>query len=206
MREQAIPMVEFGNIPGSGFKDELNIAASRRPIHFGKFRIFPGTRSLEYKGRFLELGSRAFDLLMVLLKSRGQVVAKEEIMRYVWPTTVVEEANLRVQMTSLRRVLGCDRNLIKTVSGRGYMAAADEEFSEAPVTAARAPRLRTSATSSVDGKPSIVIIDRNAENREAIHRLLQPFNADVRSFVSVEAFFISRATSAQGSDAQQDWR
>ena len=202
MPEQAVRTVVFGGDQATEFIGGPDNTASQQSICFGHFRVRPGARSLECKGRQLQLGSRAFDLLMVLLRSRGEVVTKEEIMRYVWPTTIVEDANLRVQMTSLRRALGCDGTLIKTISGRGYMAAAEKEFSGIQIPTAPPPMMRTNLTPPVEGKPSIVIIDRNAENREAIHRLLQPFNADVRSFVSVEAFFLSRASSAQGLE----WR
>jgi DNA-binding winged helix-turn-helix (wHTH) protein len=73
----------------------------------------------------VECGSRAFDLLHVLLLSRGKVVSKDDIVRHVWPTTCVEESNLRFQMASLRKVLGTYRDLIKTIPGRGYLLASD---------------------------------------------------------------------------------
>ena len=102
-------------------------ATGYRTIRVGPYLVRPGARSLEREGEPIDLGSRAFDLLMVLLRSRGNIVSKEEIMRYVWPSTFVEDANLRVQMACLRRVLGRDGDLIKTVPGRGYLAIAEEE-------------------------------------------------------------------------------
>jgi DNA-binding winged helix-turn-helix (wHTH) protein len=94
-------------------------------FRFGSFRLLPEARTLLRDGRPVECGSRAFDLLHVLLLSRGKVVAKEAIVRHVWPTTVVEESNLRFQMASLRKVLGEDRVLIKTIPGRGYLFASE---------------------------------------------------------------------------------
>ena len=94
-------------------------------FRFGSFRLLPEARTLLRDGRPVECGSRAFDLLHVLLLSRGEVVAKEAIVRHVWPTTVVEESNLRFQMASLRKVLGEDRVLIKTIPGRGYLFASE---------------------------------------------------------------------------------
>ena len=72
-------------------------------------------------GQPIELGSRAFDLLMVLIGAPGILVTKKEIISRVWPETVVEESNLKVQMSALRRVLNADRDVIKTVHGRGYV-------------------------------------------------------------------------------------
>lgn len=90
---------------------------------FGPFRLLPGSRTLLRDGQPVECGSRAFDLLHVLLLSRGQVVSKDDIVRHVWPTTCVDESNLRFQMASLRKVLGVYRDAIKTIPGRGYLMA-----------------------------------------------------------------------------------
>jgi len=94
---------------------------TRRPIAFRHFVALPGTRTLLCKGRAVVIGGRAFDLLLTLLRSRGEIVSKDEIMRQVWPALFVDECNLRFQMAMLRRVLGEDRDLIKTVTGRGYL-------------------------------------------------------------------------------------
>jgi TolB-like protein/DNA-binding winged helix-turn-helix (wHTH) protein/Tfp pilus assembly protein PilF len=69
------------------------------------------------------IGSRALDVLGILIARRGDLVSREEIMAAVWPDTVVEEANLAVQISALRRVLDQDRaegSCIQTVPGRGY--------------------------------------------------------------------------------------
>src|SRR4051794_23051721 len=71
----------------------------------------------------IELGSRSIDLLRVLIDKPGELVSKDAIMRAVWPGRVVEEANLNVQISKLRRVLDHDREhgrCIQTVPGRGY--------------------------------------------------------------------------------------
>lgn len=71
------------------------------------------------------LGSRAIDLLAVLLECQGEIVSKAEIIAKVWPGIVVEEANLAVQISALRRALGQTRTSgwIQTVAGRGYRFA-----------------------------------------------------------------------------------
>jgi TolB-like protein/Tfp pilus assembly protein PilF len=73
------------------------------------------------------IGSRALDVLRVLIAGRGDLVSKDEIMAAVWPGVVVEENNLTVQIAALRRVLDQGRpegSCIQTVAGRGYRFAA----------------------------------------------------------------------------------
>jgi adenylate cyclase len=75
------------------------------------------------KGEPILLGSRALDLLRLLAERHGEVVSREAIMRTVWPGLAVEDANLTVQIATLRRVLDRDRargSLIQTIPGRGY--------------------------------------------------------------------------------------
>src|SRR6201984_2847247 len=88
-------------------------------VEFGRFRLLPHRRELYADGVAVELGSRAFDVLMVLTEARGALVTKDEIMARVWPDTVVEENNLVVQISGLRKALAEDRDLIRTGSGRG---------------------------------------------------------------------------------------
>ena len=69
------------------------------------------------------IGSRALDILGALIDRAGEVVSKEEIVAAVWPATVVEDSNLTVQISALRRVLdrgGSNGSCIQTVPGRGY--------------------------------------------------------------------------------------
>ena len=89
-------------------------------IEFGRFRVLPHRRELLADGRPMELGGRAFDVLMALIEARGAVVSKDELMERVWPDRIVEENNLQAQISALRRAFGADRDLIRTVSGRGY--------------------------------------------------------------------------------------
>ena len=73
------------------------------------------------------IGSRALDILGVLIEQAGEVVSKDEMVTAVWPGTVVEDSNLTVQISALRRVLDNGRSngsCIQTVSGRGYRFAA----------------------------------------------------------------------------------
>ena len=94
-------------------------------LRFGRWCLVPRARLLLCDGKPFELGSRAFDLLHLLLSRRGFVVEKNVIVSFVWPSTIVEESNLRFQMATLRKALGKDRHLIKTIPGRGYILAAE---------------------------------------------------------------------------------
>jgi DNA-binding winged helix-turn-helix (wHTH) protein len=89
-------------------------------IEFGRFRVLLRRRRLLADGVPVELGTRTFDLLLVLLEADGKLVAKEELLSRVWPGIVVCEENLKVQISALRKALGADRNLIRTEFGRGY--------------------------------------------------------------------------------------
>jgi predicted ATPase/DNA-binding winged helix-turn-helix (wHTH) protein len=85
---------------------------------FGRCEILSEQRQLLVNGQPAVLGSRAFDLLLCLVELRDRVVGKDELMARVWPGVVVEENNLTVQISALRKVLGGDA--IATVAGRGY--------------------------------------------------------------------------------------
>jgi DNA-binding winged helix-turn-helix (wHTH) protein len=95
-------------------------AAADAMLEFGRFRIPLRRRQLVADGVPVELGTRAFDLLLVLLEADGSLVTKEELMSRVWPDTVVVEENLKVQIFALRKALGEDRDFIRTEFGRGY--------------------------------------------------------------------------------------
>ena len=89
-------------------------------LEFGRFRILLRRRQLVADGMPIPLGTRAFDLLLVLLEANGSLVTKEELMSRVWPGIVVAEENLKVQMSALRKAFGEDRDFIRTEFGRGY--------------------------------------------------------------------------------------
>ncbi len=93
-------------------------------IRFGAFRLLPGQRQLLRDGVSVHLGARAMDLLLHLTANPGVVVTKQALMKAVWPDRIVEENNLTVNMTALRRALGDSAEgepVIRTVTGRGYV-------------------------------------------------------------------------------------
>src|SRR5262245_64417486 len=108
---------------------------------FGPFLLDTGERHLLRGGEVVPLTLKAFDLLQLLVENRGHLLAKEELLRRVWPDAAVEENNLTVTMSALRKALDegpTDRQYIETVPRRGYRFVAEFRPPEAP--AAPAPR------------------------------------------------------------------
>jgi len=89
-------------------------------IEFGRFRLHRRDRTLLADGLELDLGARAVDVLLALIDAGGALVSKDQLLSQVWPDAIVEENNLHVQIFALRRALGADRDLIRTVPRRGY--------------------------------------------------------------------------------------
>src|SRR4051812_16274033 len=98
----------------------MDPAQAPAAIEFGRFRVLPHRRELLAEGRPVDLGGRAFDVLMVLIEASGAVVSKDALMNRVWPERIVEENSLQAQISALRRALAADRDLIRTIAGRGY--------------------------------------------------------------------------------------
>ncbi|WP_326541242.1 ATP-binding protein [Pseudorhodoferax sp.] len=85
---------------------------------FDRAELCTATRELRVDGQPVVLGGRAFDLLEVLIRHRHRLLRKNELLDMVWPKVVVEENNLQVQVSALRRLLGS--HAIVTVPGHGY--------------------------------------------------------------------------------------
>jgi predicted ATPase/DNA-binding winged helix-turn-helix (wHTH) protein len=115
-------------------------------LSFGPFRLNPTRRVLLRDGKPLRLGSRALDLLIALVDSGKDLISKEDLLKRVWPDTFIEEANLRVHVAALRKLLGDEGTgdqYIGTVAGRGYCFVAPvvrlDEAAGHPVSAQPAP-------------------------------------------------------------------
>src|SRR6188508_2524741 len=87
-------------------------------IRFGHLEVRLDERQLLVDGVPAKLGARAFDVLVALVERRDRVVTKNELLDHVWPGLVVEENNLQVHISTLRKALGSQT--IATVPGRGY--------------------------------------------------------------------------------------
>lgn len=81
-------------------------SAAQPDRDFDRFAVRPATRRLIVDGRPARLGARAFDLLLALIERRERIVTKGELLDIVWPGVIVEENNLQVQISALRKLLG----------------------------------------------------------------------------------------------------
>ena len=113
------------------------------------------------RGASVPLGSRAIDLLFALLRRRGEVATKDELMAEVWPGTLVEESNLHVQVSALRKALSADpagTGYLLTVPGRGYRFVApvqqEQSGDAAPSGAVSGPF----SSLPLPDKPSIAVL------------------------------------------------
>ena len=79
---------------------------TKEVISFGAFSLIASERLLTKSGAPIELGSRALDILIVLLSRPNEVMSKNELLAQVWPDITVEEGSLRFHMTYLRKALG----------------------------------------------------------------------------------------------------
>ncbi|HEY7544821.1 MAG TPA: winged helix-turn-helix domain-containing protein, partial [Blastocatellia bacterium] len=101
---------------------------NRQIYQFDNFRLDAAERLLLRDGQPVALPSKAFDLLVVLVENRGRLVEKETLYQRVWTDQIVEESNLTVQMSAIRKALGERKEnprYIATVSGRGYRFTGD---------------------------------------------------------------------------------
>lgn len=106
-------------------------------------------RELRALGAPVPIGSRAFEILETLIVSAGEIVSKDELMKRVWPGLVVEDNTIQVHISAIRKALGKDRNLLKTISGRGYRILGDWTCHGEPAnTRAPAPPMRLRSTES----------------------------------------------------------
>ena len=160
----------------------MDPAQAPAAIEFGRFSVLPHRRELLAEGQPVELGGRAFDVLMVLIEASGAVVSTDTLMNRVWPDRIVEENNLHVQISALRRVFAADSGLIRTIAGRGYQFTGEiRSVSAMPNAQAPAglpqPALTPSTSPTNLSEPVSELIGRDAELDEilglaASHRLV----------------------------------
>jgi len=118
-------------------------------VEFGPYRLKRQERLLYGPSGPLELSSRSFDILTVLLDKPNELIGKPTLLDSVWPGVAVEENTLQVHISALRKVLGPD--MIVTVQGRGYKYGGPP-----PVPVGTA--LAANHKSTLDGKPVIVVL------------------------------------------------
>lgn len=135
---------------------------------FGPFRLCVPERRLERDGVAVEIGSRAFDILVTLVESAGELVSNHHLIEKTWPNTFVDEANLRVNMVGLRKALGDDKKQVRYISnipGRGYRFVMPISLLSATPVASQGA---TPPKSTLPGR----VIGRDDAIREVVARLL----------------------------------
>jgi len=131
-------------------------------VVFGPFRLGLRERTLAGPRGTISLKGRAFDLLTTLIERRAEVVSKDELLRRVWGGLWVEENNLHVQVSAIRRALEHGERYILTVPGRGYRFIGVLEEPPAAEPAQAPPIAEAAPTTNLPG-PMTAMVGREAE-------------------------------------------
>src|SRR5580692_4179299 len=123
-----------------------------------QWEIDLGRNELRSRGIAVPLGGRAFEIVTVLVQSATELVTKDYMMERVWPGAVVGEGTLHVHISAVRKALGQDRAMLKTVSGRGYRLLGNWTSQQREGTAARvySPLTRTSGAPPSNNFPPLI--------------------------------------------------
>jgi predicted ATPase/DNA-binding winged helix-turn-helix (wHTH) protein len=138
----------------------------RRPVYkFGAWEIDLARREMRLNGVPADVGSRAFEIVETLVQSAGELIDKYDLMNRVWPGAVVEENTLQAQISAIRKALGPDRGLLKTIAGRGYRLLGNwivqqEDFAAAGTQTVEPAR---SYVTNLAAPPGALIGRKNAE-------------------------------------------
>jgi DNA-binding winged helix-turn-helix (wHTH) protein/tetratricopeptide (TPR) repeat protein len=118
---------ESSTVPSNIVKRSQLGFDDRRVYEFGVFRLEAGTRRVLRGGAPVPLTAKSFDALLALVEHRGRLVEKDELIRWLWPDRIVEDANLTQTIFLLRKVLGespGEHTYIATIPRRGYQFVA----------------------------------------------------------------------------------
>ena len=146
------------------------LGSSEEVLSFGSFELIRSRRILLENNRPVGIRSRALDLLCLLVEASGQILSKDELLARAWPGTFVAEANVRVQINELRRVLGDGRHgrrYIVTVPNRGYSFVETVHSRSAPPPGGRATAADRQGIGSPPAWPGRIIgRDRSIQTLE----------------------------------------
>ena len=187
--------------------------SSKHFYDFDRFRIDATERVLLSDGEIVTLTQKAFDVLLVLVERRGQIVSKEELMELVWPDTFVEEGNLSQNIYTLRKVLGQTndgQDFIKTIPKRGYrfVSTVSEHKELQPEVTSESPAAR-----NLPSKPATsnsVVVQFPREHRAPVR---QPVEENWRQSISrhkmlavtLAVLFLGSVGSLIWLGASSDW-
>lgn len=128
-------------------------------FEFDNFRLDVNERLFTRDGRAVELSSKAFDLLLALVENSGRLVEKRELFNRLWAGQFVEDSNLTVHMSAIRKALG-DGSYIKTIKGHGYRFVADVREKNGPVGGVEIEKHSTQSIPIENGN----VVDSNGDS------------------------------------------
>ncbi|MFK0091619.1 response regulator [Pseudomonas sp. NPDC090592] len=161
-------------------------------IRIGNVQVSLERREVFLDGKPIPLGGRAFEVLATLIKAKGRVVGKDELFSQVWAGTVVEDNNLQVQVSLLRKAFA-DRGLIQTVPRRGYRLAAEISL-DVPCLGPSPLCAMAESLEPLDDSTNVpvLVVDDDPSVRTALGRLLCSQDIPHQLFASAEALFAAR--------------
>src|SRR5258707_7207010 len=137
---------------------EMSEASANLVYVCDQWEIDLGRRELRSRGIPVPLGGRAFEIVTVLVQSSTELVPKDHVMERVWRGAIVGEGTLHVHISAVRKALGPDRAMLKTVSGRGYrlLGSWTPQQREATAAPVYSPLARTSGAPPANNFPPLI--------------------------------------------------
>jgi DNA-binding winged helix-turn-helix (wHTH) protein/tetratricopeptide (TPR) repeat protein len=154
---------------------------------FNGFRLEVAQGRLLYEGQAVPLKPKILDLLRYLIERRGQLVVKEELMKEIWPDAIVEENNITVSMSVLRKTLGDDgerRQLIETVPRRGYRFVAEVKESSPAIATEEARQNRSQTPVQEEQIDSLAVIPKSDGNDPNVEYLSEGITESIINTLS----------------------
>ncbi len=141
-------------------------------LQFGEFTLDRARRKLLRASQPVALPGKAFDLLVYLVENPGRPISKDELLKSVWPDSIVEESNLSQNVFLLRKALGGQGELISTLPGRGYQFVAHvaevAEFEDAVSPVSSSKTSISPAPPMLEASHSRLIFEEETEDRIAV--------------------------------------
>jgi Tol biopolymer transport system component/DNA-binding winged helix-turn-helix (wHTH) protein len=187
------------------------MASQTRLIYeFDEFHLEPDQRKLLRAGQIVPLHGKAFEMLLVLIRNRGRLLTKDELFELVWPDQIVEESNLTVNMSAIRRALGeraSHPRYIATISGQGYRFTGEvRQFADEALTIERESFARVTVqqeeTESTSLLPSVSHIT-NAARRVTAHPVILGVAGGLALMVTIGGLWLR--SSALHASAPLPW-
>src|SRR5260370_26658206 len=137
---------------------EMSEATANLVYACDQWEIDLGRRELRSRGTPVPLGGRAFEVVTVLVQSASEFVTKDHLMERVWPGATVGEGTIHVHISAVRKALGQDRAMLKTVSGRGYrlLGSWTPQQPEGTAPPVYSPLTRTSGAPPANNFPPLI--------------------------------------------------